>query len=123
MRVKYIKSLSNDEFPDLKDGKVYEAEQETEFFNGEDHFFVYDEDDLGEPTPYPIDIFEKIETKRIKCPCCGKFEFERFNDFDVCEVCGWENDGVQYDDPDYDGGANDLSLNQFREKWQSENKE
>jgi ribosomal protein L37AE/L43A len=61
--------------------------------------------------------------ERIKCPVCGKYEFPQENDFDVCEICGWENDGVQYDDPDYEGGANRLSLNQFREKWQAQLKE
>jgi hypothetical protein len=59
-----------------------------------------------------------METKRIKCPVCGQFSFERMNNFEVFEVCGWENDGVQYGNPDYDGGANELSLNQFREQWQ-----
>jgi hypothetical protein len=53
----------------------------------------------------------------IKCPVCGQYEFERKNDFDVCEVCGWENDGVQMGEPDYRGGANELSLNQFRAEW------
>jgi hypothetical protein len=58
----------------------------------------------------------------IKCPVCGQYSFERKNNFEVCEVCGWENDGVQLSNPDYDGGANELSLNQFRDKWQAENK-
>ncbi|MCC8042205.1 MAG: hypothetical protein LIO69_01545 [Oscillospiraceae bacterium] len=31
--------------------------------------------------------------------------------------CGWENDGVQYDDPDYAGGANPESLNEYRKLW------
>ena len=54
----------------------------------------------------------------IKCPVCGEYEFEEDDDFDVCDVCGWENDGVQNDDPDYDGGANDLSLNEFKAQWE-----
>jgi hypothetical protein len=60
LKVRYIKSLSNDEFPYLEDGKIYEAEPETEFFNGEDHYFIYDEDDIDDTTPYPIGIFEII---------------------------------------------------------------
>jgi hypothetical protein len=54
----------------------------------------------------------------IKCPVCGEYEFERDFDLDVCEVCGWENDGVQLDDPDYRGGANPESLNEFRAEWE-----
>ena len=57
----------------------------------------------------------------IKCPVCSRYEFEADNDFDVCDVCGWENDGVQFDDPDYRGGANRVSLNEARVKWQKLN--
>ena len=55
----------------------------------------------------------------IKCPICHESEFERENDFDVCDICEWENDGVQMDDPDYAGGANYISLNQYKVRWQS----
>ena len=48
----------------------------------------------------------------IKCPVCMRFDFEHDNNFQVCDVCGWENDGVQHDDPDYRGGANFVSLNE-----------
>lgn len=50
----------------------------------------------------------------IECPVCNRYEFEQDNDYDVCNVCGWENDGLQLDDPDDWGGANDLSLNNTR---------
>ena len=59
----------------------------------------------------------------IKCPVCCKYEFEYDNDYDVCETCGWENDGVQLDDPDYSGGANDISLNEARAAWAAKDKE
>ena len=57
----------------------------------------------------------------IKCPVCSDYIFEMDNDFDICPICDWENDGVQLDDPDYCGGANDLSLNDFKTKWQQQN--
>jgi len=53
----------------------------------------------------------------IKCPVCGQYEFENDNDFDSCNTCLWQNDGVQLDDPDYWGGANDLSLNDYKAAW------
>lgn len=55
---------------------------------------------------------------KIKCPVCGQYEFEEKDDFDICDVCGWENDGLQYDQPDYWGGANDMSLNQYKAAWE-----
>ena len=53
----------------------------------------------------------------VKCPVCGGYEFEEENDFDVCDFCGWENDGVQNDDPDYRGGANFVSLNEAKTNY------
>lgn len=50
----------------------------------------------------------------MKCPVCGKYEFEEYDDYDICPVCNWENDGLQYDDHNYAGGANDLSVNEAR---------
>ena len=46
------------------------------------------------------------------CPCCGEGLVEGEHLYDVCEVCGWEDDPVQFDDPDYRGGANYMSLNE-----------
>ncbi|MCD8065760.1 MAG: hypothetical protein LUE15_01065 [Oscillospiraceae bacterium] len=55
-----------------------------------------------------------------KCPVCGQYEFPEEGSYAVCEVCGWEDDAVQEDDPDYAGGANPISLNQFRKEWSEE---
>lgn len=54
---------------------------------------------------------------RLICPCCGEYHFEEEDFFEVCEVCGWEDDSLQRDEPDYTGGANHISLNQAREVW------
>lgn len=62
----------------------------------------------------------KMENKNDKaflCPVCGKYFFDRFGDDDVCEVCGWENDPIQYDNPDETRCCNRMSLNQAREAW------
>ena len=48
------------------------------------------------------------------CPVCEESIFEEDNDFDICPICGWENDGVQRNDHNYWGGANDLSVNEAR---------
>lgn len=36
---------------------------------------------------------------------------------DICEVCLWQNDYVQLDDPDFSGGANEMSLNEARKAY------
>ncbi|MCB0698093.1 MAG: hypothetical protein KDC07_12060 [Chitinophagaceae bacterium] len=56
---------------------------------------------------------------KYQCPCCGYYTFEEpiENHFDICDVCCWEDDGVQLHDPDFWGGANSVSLNEARENF------
>ena len=55
----------------------------------------------------------------IKCPVCGKYTFKKSGDYDICPVCEWENDPIQLANPDEDGGANDLSLNEYKKEYKS----
>ena len=57
--------------------------------------------------------------EKHKCPVCGKFEFEGHNCMDICDVCDWCDDAIQENDPDYEGGANRMSLNQAREAYKN----
>lgn len=61
------------------------------------------------------------------CRCCG---YRTLTDippgtYQVCQVCYWEDDRVQYDEPHCRGGANDVSIDEARQKirnygWASE---
>ncbi len=49
----------------------------------------------------------------IPCPCCGFLTLEdQYGSFAICDVCGWEDDGVQLANPTSEGGANKRSLAQ-----------
>ena len=61
-----------------------------------------------------------VEQEQNKCKVCGLGEVE--HEYAVCKVCGWEDDAVQNDEPNFAGGANDMSLNQYKQFWK-ENKE
>ena len=39
--------------------------------------------------------------------------------FDLCPVCCWEDDSVQFEDPSYAGGANHESLETARANFRS----
>ncbi len=52
-----------------------------------------------------------------KCPCCGEKALDEEGHYDICSTCGWEDDPIQRKDPDYDGGANIMSLNQARKAF------
>ena len=53
---------------------------------------------------------------KYKCPCCGYFTLSEKppGTYEICPVCLWEDDPVQFKDSDYEGGANHVSLNQCK---------
>lgn len=57
--------------------------------------------------------------EKIKCPCCGSLEVPKGEEglYYICSTCGWENDEIQRDKPDYKGGANKMSLNEAKEAF------
>ena len=58
--------------------------------------------------------------KKYACPICGAIEMTDVSpgSFDTCDVCGWEDDLVQYHDRDEEGGANSMSFNQAKKAWE-----
>ena len=61
----------------------------------------------------------RYERKDKKCPCCEMNDLEEINEYEVCSICGWEDDPYQFENPDLTG-ANPFSLNDYRKKWQAE---
>jgi hypothetical protein len=37
--------------------------------------------------------------------------------FEICPVCNWEDDDVQFNNPDFRGGANQESLNEAKKNY------
>ena len=54
------------------------------------------------------------ETQYYFYPCCKSPSLASVHEFEICSICGWEDDNVQFQDPNFSGGANDLSLNEYR---------
>ena len=65
---------------------------------------------------------EKLFAADRICPCCGQHYFTEKNAYEICPVCGWEDDPVQRRDPDFAGGANACSLNEARREYHEEEK-
>lgn len=38
--------------------------------------------------------------------------------YEICPICYWEDDIVQLKDPDFEGGANDVSLREAQKNYQ-----
>lgn len=58
--------------------------------------------------------------KSNKCPICRKHLFNE--KYEICPVCGWENDPVQKKDKDFAGGANKMSQREARKAYKERKK-
>ncbi len=49
---------------------------------------------------------------KYTCPYCGykTLNEEPAGTYYICEICAWEDEGVQFYNPDFEGGANEVSL-------------
>ena len=58
-------------------------------------------------------------TEKFPCPCCGYKTFTEKPDgsYLICPVCFWEDDPIQLEDPDDEGGANSTSLRQAQKNF------
>lgn len=78
--------------------------------------------DAGE-SPEDCDIIEitrddiKCKYAKKRCACCGYLTLPANSQFEICYVCGWEDDDLQNEDPDLEGGANEQCLRRAREDY------
>jgi hypothetical protein len=70
---------------------------------------------------YPEELITCYIRKNMKytCPCCGykTLDEEPPGTFDICPICYWEDDNIQFADPDYAAGANKISLRQAQKNY------
>ena len=57
--------------------------------------------------------------KGYPCTCCGFLTMSspEPGTFDICPVCNWEDDNVQFKNFDFEGGANAESLREARQNF------
>ncbi|WFS25849.1 CPCC family cysteine-rich protein [Rhizobium rhododendri] len=53
------------------------------------------------------------------CPCCDCDTLVEPGCYEVCKVCGWEDDPLQSEDAQYVNGANKVSLTEARMLWRA----
>ena len=57
------------------------------------------------------------ENNLFPCPSCGFLMFsEGVGSYEICGICGWEDDDVQLKYPGMRGGANGGSLKEYQDK-------
>lgn len=99
----WIYDLDQAENPESKEGynkmSLIEYKNWYEVKLKENPNYDYLEENMPAPKPH-------------KCPVCGEYEFEDINSYDICPVCGWEDEDY------YDGGgANDMSLEEAKKDF------
>ena len=52
------------------------------------------------------------------CKCCGYNTISSYPlSFEICEICFWQNDAFQNENPNDSGGPNNISLNQAQQNF------
>ncbi|MFI1742065.1 CPCC family cysteine-rich protein [Streptomyces sioyaensis] len=55
---------------------------------------------------------------KVTCPCCGFLTLERREFYEICPVCGWEDDGQgDHNADECIGGPNRVSLTEARKNY------
>ena len=55
--------------------------------------------------------------KKIYCDCCGYDTISEHGEYEICPICYWEDDKYQVENPDSNGGANQVSLIEARKNF------
>jgi hypothetical protein len=53
--------------------------------------------------------------------CCGSLTIRERGRFEICPICGWEDDPTQARDENLAGGANRISLAEAHAAWLNRN--
>lgn len=63
--------------------------------------------------------FQMSYKKEHPCPCCGFLTMpdSQPGTFEICPICFWEDDNVQFNNIDFAGGANEPSLREARQNF------
>lgn len=54
---------------------------------------------------------------KYTCPCCGYKTLDSEHEQDICPICYWEDDIMQFLDPDFEDGSNEISLRQAQKNF------
>ncbi|MDY0138062.1 MAG: CPCC family cysteine-rich protein [Thiomicrospira sp.] len=72
---------------------------------------------MNEQTDNKIKPREQGKNGRFVCPCCGYATLDQPGEYEICDICFWEDNGI--DDPFLEEvfAPNSTSLNQARQNF------
>ncbi|MCQ2492266.1 MAG: right-handed parallel beta-helix repeat-containing protein [Lachnospiraceae bacterium] len=121
----FIGDITEELIDTQKLGWAFEPEQKFEDRDGKE--IIFNKDYFGKKRksilPGPLAkvsdtwaLFDDHVAGKYPCPCCGCHTLnEGEGSYEICPVCGWEDDRVQKNDPEFQGGANEESLKEAKE--------
>lgn len=56
---------------------------------------------------------------KYTCPCCGykMLDNKPPGTYDICKICFWEDDKVQFENPDFKRATNEVSLKEAQKNF------
>ncbi|WP_185146876.1 CPCC family cysteine-rich protein [Chryseobacterium echinoideorum] len=66
---------------------------------------------------YDIEIVGKNE-KLYRCSCCGYLTLDSTGEYDICRLCGWEDDGTKATEVNRFSQVNGSALNNYRNEFE-----
>ncbi len=64
-----------------------------------------------------------MSVEKSQCPCCDHFSIDGRGNYDICPVCGWEDDGLEPENPAQleagSGGPNGMTLRDGRKAFRA----
>jgi hypothetical protein len=67
--------------------------------------------------PEPVQHEGEPPTNAAQCPCCDYFSLSSRGEYEICELCFWEDDGMDIGDLDQYSGPNHITLRDARENF------
>jgi hypothetical protein len=67
--------------------------------------------------PEPAQHEGEPQTISAQCPCCDYFSLSSRGEYEICEVCFWEDDGMDLGGLDQCSGPNHITLRDARENF------
>jgi hypothetical protein len=86
----------------------------------EQNIFQYQLQSLGKHfKPTVGETLVPVMIDKFACPCCGYKTFDNVlnGSYEICPVCFWEDDPLQFNNPEFEGGANRMSLRQAQRNF------
>lgn len=106
---------------DVESLSDYDKKNDIIFLSINDQIKEYEENIKSDPNYYSKAHYDDTNEPHM-CPVCGEYKFPDFASFDICPICGWEDNGVDLDDENGGWGTNGKTIFQVKKEFEEKRK-